>query len=473
MDRLIDEIVKVSVSDARAAATPTSVNTVALLGVTTKAGAKTQVLYDHDSVIEAYDTGSARVVELAISVTTAASGTVKIKLGDDDVASLATTSSSTVATVCSGLASAFNNGDTTASARYKASSTATKVVLTAKGKGTEYNEDGTFSVVSGGGFSGTATNTAGVNSPDMVTASKSFFLEPATPGKLVCIPTESAPTKTTIANLLETAAGLGKDDNGRDVDFYHVIIRMPESAVAADIIDMVEGDANNKGLEEWCEENFRIAHVEIQSRSVAEAVLTGLSKPTNRVAFYFHKETSGKCFAAALAAERCGKDPARGTWAHKTLASIVSDATSKANLKDAQAKGLNVYVKIAGVERSYFGTLGSNTMFIDSQIKKDWLKFRNQEAIFDVLGSANNGDGVDFNDDGIPGVIAKMTEVFATAEDNDHRYVLPDSWEITATLYKDIPAADKAVRNLPKVKATFQIQESIHTVKTVELQVVA
>ena len=168
MDRLIDEIVKVSVSDALAAATPTSVNTVALLGVTTKAGAKTQVLYDQDSVIEAYDTGSARVVELEISVTTAASGTVKIKLGDDDVASLATTSSSTVATVCSGLASAFNSGDTTASARYKASSTATKVVLTAKGKGTEYNEDGTFSVVSGGGFSGTATNTAGVDSPDMV-----------------------------------------------------------------------------------------------------------------------------------------------------------------------------------------------------------------------------------------------------------------------------------------------------------------
>ena len=112
-------------------------------------------------------------------------------------------------------------------------------------------------------------------------------------------------------------------------------------------------------------------------------------------------------------------------------------------------------------------------MFIDSQVKKDWLKFRNQEAIFDVLGSANNGDGVDFNDDGIPGIVAEMTDVFATAENNEHRYILPGSWEITAPLYKDIPAADKDVRNLPKVRAIFHIQESIHTVKTVELQVVA
>ena len=89
----------------------------------------------------------------------------------------------------------------------------------------------------------------------------------------------------------------------------------------------------------------------------------------------------------------------------------------------------------------------------------------------DVLGVV--GDGVDYNDNGIQAVAAAVTGIFNTAMDNDHRYVLPDSTEVTVPKYADIPAEDKAVRNLPDVKATFSIQASIHTVKTVELQVVA
>jgi hypothetical protein len=102
----------------------------------------------------------------------------------------------------------------------------------------------------------------------------------------------------------------------------------------------------------------------------------------------------------------------------------------------------------------------------------DWLKFRTQEAIFNLLGQANNGDGVDYNDAGIQAVAAAMSNIFTIAQDSEHRYVLPDSVEISVPLYKDIPAEDKAVRNLPRVRATFSIQDSIHTVKTVELQVV-
>lgn len=376
MDRLIDEIVKVSVTDAIAAADATAVNTAAVLGISTKASVTTQVLYDQESVESAYNSP--------------ASG-----------------------------------------------------------------NDATY-----------------VSELSKVT--RSFFGQSGNPGKLVCIPVASEPTVATIATTLDTALGMGKDANNRDVDFYHVVYRPGSSVTAANIIAMIEGDSTHKGIEEWCKENFRICHIEVTDRTKAESVLAGLAEPTTRVAFYFHNETSTeKSLAAALVAERCGKDPARGTWAHKTLDSVVADATTKAQLVDAQEKGLNVYVKIAGVERTYMGTTGSNKTFIDEVVKKDWLKFRTQEAIFNLLGQANNGDGVDYNDNGIQAVAAAVTSIFNTAMDNDHRYVLPDSTDVTVPKYADISAEDKAVRNLPDVKATFSIQASIHTVKTVELQVVA
>ena len=368
MDRLIDEIVKVSVSDAIAAATPTSVNTAAVLGVSTGGDATTQVLYDQDSVETAYG---------------ASSGVAKL--------------------------------------------------------------------------------------------SKSFFGEADNPGRLVCIPVAADPTVANIASVLDAALGMGKDANGRDVDFYNVILRIDtnDDKKVPDIIKMIEGDESHTGLEDWCKENFRLAHLEFTDRTVAQGVIDGLAKPTTRIAYYFHSESTGKSLAAAIVADRCGNDPARGTWAHKTLGSVVADATTKAQLIDAQDKGLNVYVKIAGVERTYMGTTGSNKTFIDEVVKKDWIKFRTQEAIFNLLGQANNGDGVDYNDNGIQAVAAAVTSIFNTAMDNDHRYVLPDSTDVTVPKYADISAEDKAVRNLPDVKATFSIQASIHTVKTVELQVVA
>ena len=375
MDRLIDEIVKVSVADVAQAATPTSVNTAAVLGVSTKTGAATQVLYDQSSVEEAYNSPAS---------------------GND---------------------------------------------------------------------------AAYVSELSKVT--RSFFAEDGNPGKLVCIPVAAEPTVATIATTLETALSMGRDGNGREVDFYNVIYRPGSSVTAANIVAMVEGDSTHQGIEDWCKENTRVCHIEITDRTKAAAVMADLSKPTTRVAFFFHSESIEKSLAAALVAERCGKDPARGTWAHKTLGSVVADATTKANLIDAQNAGLNIYAKVAGLSRTFFGTMGDSTSFIDSVIKKDWLKFRTQEAIFNLLGSANGGDGVDFNDNGIQSVAAAMNSIGTTAMDNEHRYVLPDSYEVTVPLYKDIPAEEKAVRNLPMVKATFEIQESIHTVKTVELQVVA
>lgn len=465
MDRLIDEVIQIRVSDAATAAAATSVNTAAVVGVTTKDDVATQVLYGQDAVKDAYETGKKRIVILEPSLTTAASGDVELKLGTTTVATAAIKAGengSTVKSMLKALAGSFN------AEGYSAKATSTTLTITSDAFGATAAADGAFSIdYHSTGFSGSPVNTDGEEGADIVNVTASFFEEEANPGKLVCIPVSADPTAGNISDTLEAALALGKDANNRDIDFYHVIVRLGEGATKNGVVAIVGA------LETWCKANFKLAHVEVQDRTVGEDAMADLSlNPPTRVAVYFHKEASGKSLAAALVADRCGNDPARGTWAHKTLSSIVADATSKDSFIDAQNLGLNVYVKIAGVDRTYMGTTGSASSFIDAAVKKDWLKFRNQEAIFNILGSANNGDGVDFNDDGINSVVASMTEIFSMAQDTEHRYVLPNSWEITAPKYKDIPAADKALRNLPRVRATFSIQDSIHTVKTVELQVV-
>ena len=365
MDRIIDEIVKVSVTDAVAAATATAVNTVAVLGISSKTG-------------------------------------VGVKFSQEDVETA-----------------------------YKASG----------------------------------------SDLDKVTAS--FFLED-NPGKVVCIPTAEEPTADTIGTLLDAAMDLGTDEEGNTIDFYHVVVRLAPAGETTEA-KATAAKAVIDALETWCETNFRMGHVEIADRETAIAVGVKYKAATapSRVAIYAHSETNGRSLAAAIVADRCASDPARGTWAHKTLSSLNADAISTSALNSAKTNGVNVYCKVAGVNRMFFGSIaGTDSAFIDEVIKKDWLKFRTQEAVFNILGSANNGDGVDYNDAGIAAIASAINNIFTTAADNDHRYIMEDSFEVQVPKYADIAADQKKIRNLPDVKVPFSIQGSIHTVKTIELQVV-
>lgn len=358
MERLIDEVVKVSVTDAIAAADATNVNTVAVLGVSTETGAAVKKCYSKQEIADEFGSSS--------------------------------------------------------------------------------------------GLYGTA---------------KSFF-EGANPGSLVCIPAASEPSVSDVAATLEDAL--------ETEDFYHIVFRPGSSATAENIIALIVGDSSHDGISKFCDTNSKVAHVEIDDRTKANAVADGIKEANvKRVAVYFHDESTAGSLAAQLVAERCSKDPARGTWAHKTLNTIVADATSKAQLNTQKDKGVNFYAKVAGVARTFFGTIGGSAKsFIDSRIKKDWVKFRIQEAIFNLLGSANNGDGVDFNDSGFGSVAAAANTVLSTAADSDHRYILPDSYEVIVPTLADIPSTHKEVRNLPNMRVIFSIQDSLHTVKTVEIQVV-
>lgn len=476
MDRIIDEIVKVSVKDAIASATVTSLNTAAVVGVTDKDGAKTQVAYDQNEVEEAYETGEKRVIFIEPTLSgTLASGDVELECGGNVVATAKIKvgdSASTVRTLVKDLASDFNSGKPGKGVPgYKAVASATKITITSEAYGATAAEDGVFTIdYNGTGFSGSPNNTDGVDGADIVLVTKAFFQEEANPGKLVCIPVATDPSGSDIADTLEAAIAMGKDDNHRDIDFYNVIIRLGAGATSASVVSLAVA------LDEWCGENFRFGHIEVQDRAVAEDAIAALVENNiKRVAIYFHDEESGKACAAATVADRCGNDSAKGTWALKTFSSIVADPTSKANFKDAQSLGLNLYVKVSGVDSLYFGTVCAPDKFIDSVMKQDWVKFNAQIAIFDALRKGNSGAGITFDDAGIQDVVTALTKVGTTAADKEHLYIMDDAdheFNVEAPKYKDIPNADRDVRNLPKVKMTFSIMDFLHTVKTVEIQVV-
>lgn len=289
---------------------------------------------------------------------------------------------------------------------------------------------------------------------------ESFFGQDVRPDELVVIPVASQ-TPSVITAALNAAMA--------DFDFYHVILRAATASDASTIVTL------ESALQTWAAENYRFCHVEVTDRTIADAVMASLADSLPpRVATYFHESTGdliGECFPSGLAASRCGVDPARGTWAHKTVTGLTASSMTTALFAAIKTSGLNVYVKIAGTLRSFFGTAGGPTLFIDSQIKKDWVKFRVAEEIYNLLGSANDGYGVNYSDAGIQGIGAAITHVLTLAADNDHQYIM-DDFTVTMPSYSSIASAQKAERNLPNGKATFSIMNSVHTVESVTLTVV-
>ena len=286
--------------------------------------------------------------------------------------------------------------------------------------------------------------------------SKSFFGE-NNPGKVACVPFDwdSDDIEKVLNSALEAA------------DLYHFVIRAPRDTSAEELVTLATK------LNSWCSANYRFAHLESQDFDKAIDALIGLNelKPA-RVAIYYHDEPLGYSLAAAIVADRCAVDPARGTWAHKSLKTVTPDKLKTAQFAQAKNNGLNVLTSVAGVARLFFGTAGASTKYIDSQIKKDWIKFRTAEEIYNLLGSANGNYGVEYDDGGIQSVGAAVNKILTQANGSTRRYIMDNSWDVTVPLFADIEKAQVEKRNLPDIRATFSIMQSIHTVEQVDLIVV-
>jgi len=242
-----------------------------------------------------------------------------------------------------------------------------------------------------------------------------------------------------------------------------------------------------KALNTWAAANYKLFHVEIDIDSgtdetalkevfsgfkytptgeTDEVSVAGLTKTkTKNVAIYAH-DIKNDYVGVAIAADRCGVDPARGTWAHKELTGVAPDELTKDQLDGAISTGYNVYTSIANSSRLFMGTTCGPTDFIDTVVKAAWIKFRTQEAVFALLQSGNDGYGIDMSDDGIAAIGAKVTEVLTQAYKN--HYIM-DGFTVSLPAYADIPVADKNIRRLSGIKASVKLMDSVHTVVSIDI----
>lgn len=216
--------------------------------------------------------------------------------------------------------------------------------------------------------------------------------------------------------------------------------------------------------------------------SQSQKHVAGLAETqTTRLAVYCHnmglyKEVGGENepvrvydvdhIGAAICADRCGADPARGTWAHKSLVGVSPMALTKAQLQQAKDSGYNVYTSIAQSPRLFMGTTCSNANFIDTIIKADVLKFRIQEAVFGALQTGNEGYGIDYDDDGIASLGGSVTNELNSAFNNHY---IHDDFSLSLPLFADIPASDKAIRKISGIKGSVRLMDSIHTVVSIDI----
>lgn len=297
----------------------------------------------------------------------------------------------------------------------------------------------------------TSLNADYAKDSEAVKLAASFFAQSNRPDELVVITL----TDNDYVAALNKAVSL---------DFYGVFTKGLEATDIAKLSD-------------WASENFRMVFVEYDDFDKAVSIQTKINEGAQyaRVATFFHKDIvdgteTGKALSVALGAVRNADDPARGTWCFTAPENLTPDELDFDKLKKAKEIGLNVFCRIAGVDGTYFGTTGAPTKFIDAVIKQDWVKFRVQEAIFDLLRKSDNGNGLEYSDSGIQAVGAAINSILSEGVTN--KYVLENSYSVNVPTYASIKAKEKEKRNVPGITGSFEILASIHTVEKVNLYIV-
>lgn len=302
---------------------------------------------------------------------------------------------------------------------------------------------------------------------------ESAFAQDACPAKIVAINADSFSDALDAVKAAEAAK----------LNFYHIVVKFGDGSIPA-----ASAFTGNGGWNGYLGANFKIVHLELNDTSTDFASIRALAQAlvastSDRVALYQHAGAGN--LAAALVSNRCALDSARGSFAHKKVKGVEYDSYTKSQYDALVSDCINVYTVAAGEARLFMGATAGKTVlldstgeqspasFIDNIAKDDWIRFNVQTKIYSLLGEANDGFGVNYDDSGINSVAASILQVFSKAADTDHQYIM-DGYTVKVQTYdylKTNYSADVQARNLPLVKGRYSRMNSINTVKNVELTV--
>ena len=293
-----------------------------------------------------------------------------------------------------------------------------------------------------------------------------MFAQDSQPSSVVCIPADS------FADSLAAAKKAAET-----LQFYHVCAATGDELPTAERLE---------AWQDFLADAKKILHVQVppSTGNASETALMASLKAygADRVAVYLHTEglsassgeASGEYLNVGIVAMRCASDSARGTFAHRKCSGVKADGYTGDAFASLVGCGLNIYVNVAGESRLFMGTTCDSEHFVDQVAKDDWIRFNVQSRLFSLLGDANDGHGVNYDNAGIASVAATVLNVLNVAQDADHQYVMSDSATVEYKDYDYLKANrpdDVRKRNLPLVTGRYARMNAVHTVVQVGLQV--
>lgn len=230
------------------------------------------------------------------------------------------------------------------------------------------------------------------------------------------------------------------------------------------------------GLAVWCQNNkkfgcFLSADTNCATLSIGSDSGTstaGILKTSNteRSALMFHHRPSQQAQAAWLG-DTFPLDPGSLTFMFRKLSSVDATNLTGTELINLRAKNANYNSETGGVNITAEGKMASG-QFMDVTRDVDWLKARLESRLFFQFA---NHDKIPFTDAGIQIIVGELRGTFAEAKANG---VLSDDTTpvIVFPRASEVPALDRAARNLTGISASDRLAGAIHKT-TVQVNITA
>lgn len=223
-------------------------------------------------------------------------------------------------------------------------------------------------------------------------------------------------------------------------------------------------------LQQYAGANDKMIFIETNDSSDFENIMDA-NKVNTRVSIWGQKTSTGS-LAGSICGFQFGRDSARGTFALKELAGVATDEMTPSEFETLKEKGLNVYTGVGAdaneVGCTYAGTTCDKEHFIDTILKEDWIKFNLRSEVFNLLRSANDGYGLDYDDAGISEIGRVITSVLNRAVNSHY---IQDNFGVTLPTFASIPSADKQLRKVSGIVVSVTLMGTIQSVLNIDVNV--
>lgn len=223
-------------------------------------------------------------------------------------------------------------------------------------------------------------------------------------------------------------------------------------------------------LQFYAGENDKLIFIETNDSANFEDIMDANNVNT-RVSVWGQKTSIGSK-AGSICGYQFGRDSARGTFALKELDGVAADEMTPSEFETLKNKGLNVYTGVGAdanaVNCTYAGTTSDKEHFIDTILKEDWIKFNLRSEVFNLLRTANDGYGLDYDDAGISEIGRVITSVLNRAVNSHY---IQDNFEIDLPTYASISAADKQIRKVSGIVVRVTLMGTIQSVLNIDVNV--